>query len=651
MIRKLLIVLLSGALCLLVAAPLLAETNWGWSTLQEYEEVTGNKIEEFNEAPELRLKVAAGELPPIEERLPEEPLVDKPFDEVGTYGGTLRLAMLSMTFCSPAELRTIEYMLNLDRDVGEAVPNIAKGWEFSDEGKTFTLYLRKGMKWSDGAPFTADDILFYWEAVVLNDEITPVKPKHWMPGGKLMTVEKVDDYTVSFHFSKPYWSIIWILSGAGFRGGQNYIFLPKHTLKKYHIDYNPEADELAKEEGYDHWWQLLNVKRHFDVWAAQRPDIPSVAPWVVTKVLPEGMVFERNPYYFKIDTAGNQLPYIDTIKATLFGNAETLVLKMTSGEYDYMDLNWTTPKDYPVLMEEAERGGYYVWLLKSLRGNAYDLFFNQNYDEDPAIGGILRDVEFRRALSLAINREEINEVCFLEKGTPRQATVHPSCSFYKEEWATMYAEYDPEGANQLLDEMGLDKRDKDGYRLRADGKPLHIVMSVATSFPSLLYELVKEYWEEVGVKTTVNPLENAYLHSLWYAGKYMISSWGFGATAEPAVAAGMLSGYLSGRAWAPQWEAWWQTNGEKGEEPPDEVKRIWSLYDEVPYLSEEESSKALQEVFDIWADNLWYLGIVGMISTPSITNINLKNVDTDTYTGMSVGYGTYNRLYQAFWKK
>ncbi len=646
--RKLMVVLVSGALCLLAAAPLLAETNWGWSTLQEYEEATGNKIEKFNEAPMLRLKVAAGELPPIEQRLPEEPLVDKPFEEVGIYGGVLRLAMqgLSAWQGHPATQRMIEYMLNLDRKGQKAVPNIAKGWDFSEDGKTFTLYLRRGMKWSDGAPFTADDILFFWEDVILNDEITPVKPAKWMPGGELMTMEKVDDYAVSFHFSKPYWTVIFRLSGTAFQGYQNDIFLPKHALKKYHIDYNPEANELAKEENHDYWWQLFNAKRAFNPWTQRNPDIPTLGPWTVKQILPEGVIYERNPYYWKVDTAGNQLPYIDTVKAVVFGDPTTMVLKMVSGEYDYCDFALTSPKDYPVLMEGAEKGGYYVWLIKSVRGNAAGHFFNQNYHEDEVIGEFLRNKKFRQALSLAVNREEINEIHFLGKGTPRRATVHPSCSYYKEEWGTAYAEYDTEEANRLLDEIGLDKRDKEGFRLRPDGKTLHIVMSIYG--PG--FELMKEYWEEVGVKTTINSVDSAYLGTLWGAGKYMVSGWGFGATAESAVASGGLTD-LYGHWFAPQWDIWWKTNGESGEEPPEEIKRVWGLYDEVPFMPEEERNKALIEIFDIWAENVWVMGIVGMLPFPAITNINLGNINTDTYTGASVGFGTFNRLYQAFWKK
>jgi len=649
MMRKLVILTISGAICLFGITPLLAQTNWGWSTLQEYERVTGEKIEKFNEAPMLRVKVAAGELPPVEKRLPEEPLVDKPFEEVGKYGGTLRLAMVSPATWYPATIHIIEQVLNMDREAKEIVPDIAKDWEFSDEGKTLTLYLRKGMKWSDGAPFTADDILFFWEGVVLNDEIMPVKPRSWMPGGKLMTVEKVDDYTVRLRFSVPYWGIIWKL--GVYEGWQNAFYLPKHALKKYHIKYNPGADKLAKEEGYDKWWQLFNAKRMHG-FVQQALDIPSLTPWVVKQVLPEGVVYERNPYYFKIDTAGNQLPYIDTIKATPFTDTETMVLKMLSGEYDYQD--WGTAlKDYPVLMEGAKKGGYKVWLAPSFWGGDVCTYrVNQNYNEDPVIGDILRDVRFRRALSLAINREEFNELFFMGKAVPRQATVHPSCSFYKEEWAKAYAEYDPERANELLDDMGLDKRDPNGYRLRPDGKPLHLIIShVPDAVPIVYSEVVREYWEEIGIKTSIKPVDRQYMGECFNNGKFMIAPWALDGTAENAIIAGGF-GYLMGWSWAPQWMAWWSTKGEKGEEPPEEVKRMMSLNEKVPYLPKKERNKALQEALDIWAKNIWAIGIVGMAPKPAITNINLGNVDTDTYTdNTSVCGGYFNRMYQFFWKK
>ena len=645
------ILLLSVALCLVVTTPLLAETNWGWTTLQEYEETTGNKIEKFSEAPMLKEMVTAGEIPSLEQRLPEEPLVDKPFEEVGTYGGTLRLGMLAASVWYPAALHTVEYMLTLDRKGEEVVPNIAKGWEFSDEGKTFTLYLRKGMRWSDGVPFTADDILFYWESVVLNDEITPVKPAAWMPGGELPIVEKVDDYTVSFHFSRAYWTIIYRLSGVYFQGNQNWCFLPKHALKKYHIDYNPEADELAQEKEYDHWWELFNEKRWF--WIDKQPnlDIPSVGPWVAKKISPEGVVYERNPYYFKVDTAGNQLPYVDTVKATIFGDTTTLTLKMATGEYDYQD--WATGiKDYPVFMEGEEQGGYYVWLAKNLWSSDVAVLINQNYNEDPLIGDILKDVRFRRALSLAINREEVNEVAALGKGVPCQATVHPSSSFYQERWARTYAEYDPERANRILDEMGLNEKDKDGYRLGLDGKTLLLVVTMSTDIPACVgsSELIKEYWEDVGIKTSINPVDRGYLYTLYAASTYMVSLWVFDAV--EAVLSTHSTFWFEGMWWATQWQTWWTSNGEGGEEPPEQAKRMFSLYDEVPFLPQEEKMAALTEICDIWAENLWEIGVIGMVPKPAVTSVELGNVNTHTYTdNASVGCGTFNRIYQLFWKK
>ncbi len=654
MIRKLLIVLLSGALCLFIAAPLLAETNWGWSTPQEYEEATGNKIEKFHEAPMLRLKVAIGELPPIEERLPEEPLIEKPLEEVGTYGGIFRMSQEIPTFWFPASLyTTTEYILMVDRRAEKIIPNIAKGWEFSEDGKTFTLYFRKGMKWSDGAPFTADDILFYWEAVMLNDEITPVKPKQYMPGGELMTVEKVDDYAVTFHFSQPYWNIVGWICGAQFAGRQNTIFLPRHALAKYHIDYNSEANELAEEAGYDHWWQLFNVKRDFLL--GRQPShegIPTLGPWMVREVLTEGVVYDRNPYYFKVDTAGNQLPYIDTVTATLFGDEEVKVLRMISGDYDYLDW-FVSLKDYSVFMEGAESGGYNVWLARTFRTSSPSYMFNQNYVEDPVVAEILRDVRFRRALSLAVNREEFNELFAFGKGTPGQGTAHPSCSFYKEEWATTYAEYDPDRANEILDEMGLNERDKDGYRLRPDGEPLFLIIQHCTAvYPAEWSELIKEYWGDVGIKVAVKPVDRNYHHQLVNSGQHMITLWDFNNAAEFSLMAGTNYENIPGVFWAPLWRMWWLTNGEGGEEPPDEVKRMWSLHDSLLTLSKEEASKVLTEVFDIFAENLWEIGIIGLVPTPGLTNVNLGNVDMDAYTtSTDVGNGTLNRLYQLFWKK
>ena len=495
-----------------------------------------------------------------------------------------------------------------------------------------------------------DDIMFYWDSVVLNDEVSPVKPAHFSPGGELMKVEKVDDFTVRFRFAVPYWTIPYQLSGAVFRGSQNFIFLPAHALEEFHIDYNEDADKLAKDEGYDHWWQLFNAKRRF--WIDYQPEgIPSVAPWVTQQILPEGVIWERNPYYFKIDTAGNQLPYMDKVTAKVFTNTEQLILSMVAGEYDYQD--WSTAqRDYPVLLEGAEQAGYNVWVATNLWGAVPAYYVNQNYAEDPAVAEVLQDVRFRQALSLGINRDEMNQLFGLGRATPRQATVHPAASFYKEEWGNAFADYDPEAAKKLLDEMGMDELDKDGFRLGPNGEPFTVVVAVEVgNVPAEVHELVGEYWQALGIRAIVKVYDRSLLLDMFASASHMIGQWIFDGASELALAM-RANPYLNGWIWGQQWSNWRDTGGAGGVEPPAEVKRMFELYTDIPFMSPEERGEAFTEIFDIWEEGVWGIGTIGMSPKPAISSVNLGNVCTDTYTDNSdVGCGTFNRIYQFYWKE
>lgn len=637
--KKVTIILLTGLICLLGATALA-----------------------YNEAPMLRVKVATGELSPIEERLPKEPLVVEPCEAIGKYGGVLTLAHSGPSDWSPLTQANSEYMLMLDRAGKKVIPNIAKGWEFSDDGKTFTLYLRKGMRWSDGVPFTADDILFYWEDVVLDDELTPVKPSYWMPGDKLMEVEKVNDYTVRFHFAKPYWTVIYNMCSAMFRGQQNGLFLPKHALKKYHIKYNKEADKLAGEEGYDYWWELFGAVRTMGTGITPEKfvgKIPILEAWVLKKVLPIGTIWERNPYYFKVDTAGNQLPYIDKLRGIMMADRETYKAKIMAGELDFE--GWLMTAEiamYPLLKENEKKGGYRALLIKSIWSSAAGLFCNQNYKEDPILGEILRDVRFRQALSLAIDREDINEALYLGEGVPRQATpIVPPSDIYEAKWARSYAQYDPEEANRLLEEMGL-KWDKDHkYRLRPDGKVLTLIISVCDFMPNWVptAELVKEYWKKIGIKVAVRSIEISHLVEWTNAAKHQVSIWAVDCANEfsfiPGQGAHFRGSWFVGQ-WAVDWQRWQDTKGEKGEEPPAWVKRIFSLVDSLPFLSEEERIRAAKEYCETQAERLWVIGTVGLIPQPAIFNAKLGNVYEDCYGGNAGVGGVVNVLLQQwFWKK
>lgn len=634
------------------------EKNWGWATLADYERETGNRITSFNEAPILAALVASGDLPPVEDRLPDEPLVDEPFEQVGTYGGTLRLGMVSGTTYYPATIYQVDFTLGLNRVGEEIVPNIAKGFEFSPDNTTMTLSLREGMKWSDGAPFDANDFLFWYESVLLNKDLTPVARSWLRPAGQLVEVEKIDDYTLTFSFAVPYRTILFYIGSAGFSGGQGVgtggIFSPEHYMKQFHIDHNPQANDLAKQEGFDNWTQLFKARDRADI-IQQAVGTPVTQPWMIKSVLPEGAVYERNPYFYKIDTAGNQLPYIDTVRASHFTDHEAMILATVTGNYDYMD--WGTKfEDVPVLVENEEKGNYKTFMTKDLWGNHSAYYFNQNYEDDPELGELLRNKTFRQALSIAINRGEVNSIIASGLGIPRQATMNPDLPFYEEQWGTAWAQYDPDEANRMLDGIGLDKRDSDGFRLRPDGQPLSLQINhpLASGSRIAADEMVRSYWNAVGVRTQVKPMDRAFLVQAARANQAQVNSWIFSGSSLPSVLKGGTN-YLRGNLWGYGYQQWWNTKDSaqpKGMEPPDEVKRMFTLMDEIPALVGDEKIVAIREAFDIWADNVYGTGVFGLIPKPAVVHKNIGNVNTDTITDISdVGTGWFNRQYQFFWKQ
>ncbi len=623
---------------------------WGWATPADYEKATGKKLPAYNESPMLAALVKAGTLPPVDKRLPKEPDVDNPFESVGKYGGTMTLGQVASATGYPASnFTTFESLFSLARDGNTVVPNIAKGWKFNDTGTEFTIYLRDGLKWSDGADFTADDIMFYWNDIILNKELTPNVPGRFAPGGEPMKVEKLDQYSVKFTFKIPYFAILPNLSSVVFTGCQGDIFEAAHYLKKFHKTYNPNVETDAKAAGFTTWVEFFGAKRYF--WWAARPDVPTMGPWRIVKSVPEGTVLERNPYYYKVDTAGNQLPYIDHVNATIFTDAATLALKMVAGEYDYQD--WSTSvADYPTFMDGAKAAGYNVFMAPSLWTSIAAYSINQQYTGDKADAAILQDVRFRQALSLSINRDEINNIIALGQGTPFQATVHPSASYYKDAWGKAFIAYDVKQANSLLDTMGMDKKDGEGYRLRPDGKPFSLIISdVGDAIPPKMSELVKEYWDAVGIRTVIHATDRTLMGQQFTSGEFMVSGWAMDGSAELPVSIGTNS-YLQGWQWAPQWNAWYSSNGKNGQEPPADVKKMFELYKQVPFMSPADQKTALTQIFDIWSAGLWRIGTIGMVPKPGIVRIGLKNVDTNTYTdNADVGIGTFNRHYQFYWDK
>lgn len=576
---------------------------------------------EYGEAPMLSELVEAGTLPPVDERLPvpSDTVVIEPVEEIGEYGGTWH-----RVFFGPADYHAygrLNYdpMLRFSMDPAEGVvPGIAKGWEAKEEGKVWYLYLREGMRWSDGHPFTADDVLFWWEDIANDPNITPSPPPQWATGGKPMQVIKADDYTVKLQFSEPHGIVPVLMAHIGPqwpRGFERFgVYAPKHYLKQYHPKYNPDADyDLFEEKAFD-----LN------------PDLPVVTAWHVAEREPGvRLVAERNPYYWKVDTEGNQLPYIDYLELEIVEEKETVQIKAMAGELD-MQGRHIDSTQLPTFMDRKEEGNYRVFLWPSAWNGNPQLFLNHN-TQDPALHQLFRNRDFCVALSVAIDRERINEIAFWGLGTLRQGTVVPDSPYYQEELAKLYTEYDPEKANRLLDDIGLTERDSEGFRLGPAGKKLSVVINISLpSWPGFIdaLELVKEDWDNVGIKTILNPVERSKFVSVGVAGQHEVATWQTGQSIEPLVNPNWWLPVHTQSWMAPLYAKWYLTNGKEGVEPVGDFRLALDLYEQIKgTMDREEQIRLFKEIENIhFKDNLWSIGTVGMQPLVFVVKNNFRNV-------------------------
>ena len=595
----------------------------------------------YQEAPMLAALVAAGELPPVDERLPEIPSVADLVPEVGRYGGTLNVFSVDERPWNDLTAESVDNgssnLLQFTPD-GRIIPDLALSYELADDAKSMTLALRKGTRWSDGEPFTADDILFVFEDMHWHPEV-----ETWAILSGVSRVIKIDDYNVRYEMDEPY-PVLEVQLGA-WPGSQWASFHPKHYLKKWHINHNPDANKVAKEEGFEDWTRAF----HYHFWWRPKKDIeqPTMMPWRFTSFTTTVRTYERNPYYFQVDAEGKQLPYIDTIVSTLV-DRETYQLKAISGEAD-IAFRRTSVDNWSLYKQNESAGGYVVYGAPGVLSADVGLALNQNH-EDPDLRALFQDIRFRRALSVAIDRDDLNKSVYLGLGTPLQATMLPSTTFYKEEWGQAHAEYDPDEANRLLDEVGLSERDRDGFRIGPDGDALLITVewSATLSVPPAAFELIKEYWEDVGVKVGLRPMENALFsergtgtdHAFRARKMETVEEVAFYLEPNRAEVGGL------GFSWAPTWELWLHAkadvdSGKKtladfadgklpGEEPPQEMKDLQRWVDEVSTtrFGSPEFVALAQQIWDLHAKNLYIIGTVGLQPVPVLAKENLGNVRT-----------------------
>lgn len=581
--------------------------------------------QDFNESPMLTAMVEAGELPPVGERVPVNPAVVTPFNEVGQYGGSMRVGF---TGTNPGwgglwYIAGWENLVSWAPDFSGVVPNIAESWEVSDDVREYTFHLREGMKWSDGAPFTADDIMFYIEDILFNEELNISGPiADWLPrdGNTEFKAEKIDDYTVKFIFKNPYGTFLYNIAKWD---GRHIAFFPKHWLMQFHADYNENVAELvAAEEGVEDWVGLFNKKASGPTDDTNNYynnlDRPLLYPWVPTSILGANtqMTMVRNPYYWKVDSEGNQLPYIDEVLGVSYLDNEARTLAMINGDLDYV--KDPGGNDVRVLYYDAIDNGAPLKISASISdgANTNSIHFNRN-TPDPVLAEIFANKDFRIGMSHAINRPEIIEIVGFGQGTPAQVGPLESSPLYHEQLATQYVEFDTELANEYLDLVIPDK-DADGYRLRPDGEPLTIVYTVSSDLSYgtnwvQVAELLIGYWDAVGVRVQLNAVaddifveqrETNDLQLTMYTGE---GGAGLTGILDPRYYTPMELFGLYGNGWF-----YWRVGSQEATqvEPSQEIKDIRAVFEQVSLQpTQEEQIAKMMEVLDIAAEQFWVIGI------------------------------------------
>jgi peptide/nickel transport system substrate-binding protein len=595
-----------------------------------------------------------GDLPPLEERLPAEPLVVQPYDEIGKYGGLLRMVSIGVEAGNSEYLsvRHVSLVRFLD-DHKTIVPFVAKSYEYSDDFTELTFVLRKGHKWSDGHPFTTDDIAFWYNDIILNEELYPSTPTYWVFGGEPMTLEVVDDVTFKFHFAAPAPGFLTFLARAWIQTWQ-----PKHYFEKLHIDYNPDANAVAEAEGLANWVEYF-YKFHGDWQDSYHVyGIPKLESHILVEETTEYKIHAANPYFFVVDTVGNQLPYIDEITQSYAPDKELIELKVISGEVDYKSQSIGVTS-LPVLQENTEQGNYSIQMpLGAASGRMYS--FNCTH-QDPILREIFSDPRFSRAMSLALDRDEINKVLCYDLCNPQQGVpVHPTVSFAKPEWYKVDMEYDPDTANDLLDEMGLTARDANGFRLRPDGEPL-VIFNVYTQQAGdpTLHELTKEFWEDVGVKVELKEVTTVNYRTLTSTNEHDMGSFYSGGTSEaplysnPQPFIPPFGDPALGAMCGGPWYDWYLSGGTSGEEPPDDVRELFDLVGQwkVSIPGSEAYISLGQEMVDIHLEHLWVIGTISESPQPTIISNRLGNVRDITIQAFDYFRTLPYRTYQWYIKE
>ncbi len=602
------------------------------------------------ETPSLQQQVDSGELPPVGERIPKQAQLVTFEGEFkpGKHGGQMRLLMgkqkdiRQIVIYGYARLVGYTPDLTLQADILESID--------IEQERIFTLHLRKGHRWSDGHPFTSDDFRYYWEDIANDPELAKGgPPKQLLIDGEAPTVEFIDAYTVRYSWSQPNPFFLPALAAPR----PLYIYKPAHYLRQFHKRYQSEARIAELIEQYKaRNWMGVHVN-HDRPYKATNPDLPTLQPWVNTTYPPsERFIFKRNPYYHRIDSNGRQLPYIDSIAINI-ASSKLVPAKAGAGEAD-LQARYLRMDNYTFLKQSAKRNNFDVRLWKTAKGSHIALFPNLNTN-DEVIRTLLRDVRFRRALSLAIHRYEINQVVYFRLVMESNNTVLPECPMFKPEYQKSWIEYDLAQANALLDELGLTERDDRGVRLMPDGRPLEILIQTAgeSTEQTDVLELIHDSWLKVGIKLYSIPSTREVFRNRIFSGDAVMSIWSGLANALPtpnSSPADLAPTSKYQYQW-PKWGQYYESSGASGE-PPNlpgaiELVSLNKAWRQAATVAERE--RIWHRMLAIHRDQLFSIGIITGVQHPVVVNNHLHNVPKQGF--YDIEPGAYFGIYKpdTFW--
>jgi peptide/nickel transport system substrate-binding protein len=598
------------------------------------------QVSNYKEAPMLADLVKAGKLPPVAQRLPSNPRVIKPLERTGQFGGVWHRAYSGLSdYVGPGKLMEA-YVIRWDAPNPATLGlanNVVDTWQANDDATEYTFHLREGMKWSDGVEVTTDDVQFWYQDIMLVPEIIPTPGfaiRQIVNGeGKIAQLTVLDKYTFKMTYAvpNPLLPILLAKSGGGLVAGPAFL-APAHYLKQFHPKYADvnKLNQMAADKKLPGWQALWgdagNQRGPVNFWFIN-PDLPVLHSWKTTVPAPgDPHVMERNPYYWWVDAEGNQLPYIDRVEHAFYQNSEVLNLWVAQGKIDEQGRGMSAAS-YTFYKENEPKGGYKVFRWRSASTETY--FPNQNTD-DTKLRALFAQADFRRALNISINRDEINNLLYNQLGRSRQASPVNGSPEYDPEFEKVWTEYDPDTANALLDGLGL-QRGPDGIRRYSDGSPIEWVVE-HTSLPGSpandQHEFVRRYWEAIGLRVTFTYLERTLYNQRDMDGEMQMGYWGFDRLSVIKADPGRWTGTIQDGPWAPRWGNWYASAPYKKEEPPADhpIRQIWALWEQTQQTPDEATRNAyFQQLLNIHKAAPYVVGVVGELLAPFIVSNSFHN--------------------------